>query len=231
MTTARDLIKLAMKRGKIIGVDQTPSADEENDALDTLNDLLDSWWTKRLVVYRLIEENFSWGAGLTSRTIGSGGNFSTTRPIKVMGVFFRSGSSDYPARVAEDRLEYDRLPDKTSGGTPRLVFYDPVFPLGVLYAYPVPDVAYTAFLTSHKRLESFAGAAEDVDLPPGYERLIVNGLAIEMCPDFGLEAPISVQKAFADAKAGLRGINSPALISQIDVGRGGRPDIFSDQVL
>jgi hypothetical protein len=33
-------------------------------------------------------------------------------------------------------------------------------------------------------------------LPPGYNRLIVNGLAIALCPENGMEAPASVVRAF-----------------------------------
>jgi hypothetical protein len=215
MATARDLIRLAFRRGRIIGVDQTPTAAEENEALETLNDLLDSWWNERLSVYQLVQENFPWAAGNASRTIGSGGDFATTRPVRITGAFFRSGGVDYYARIATDRAEYDGITNKTTTGRPQLVFYDPAYPLGVLYAYPVPDVAYTAYIASHKRLESFAGAAEDVDLPPGYNRLIVNGLAIELCSDFGVAVPAQVASAFATAKATIKRANSPAPVMQV----------------
>jgi len=142
MATVRTLILRAFRRSRSIGVDQTPSADEENEALDTLNQLLDSWWTERLAVYQILQENFSLGSGVTSRTMGSSGNFNTTRPIKITGAFIRDSTTDYPLRVAEDRSEYDNITDKTVTGFPSLLFVDTAYPLLTLYFWPVPDQAY-----------------------------------------------------------------------------------------
>jgi hypothetical protein len=40
------------------------------------------------------------------------------------------------------------------------------------------------------------GARDAIALPPGFNNLIVNGLAIALCPEYGLEAPASVVRAF-----------------------------------
>jgi hypothetical protein len=231
VATARELILRAFRRARILGVDQTPSAEEENEALDTLNQLLDSWWTERLSVYQIVQENFSLTSGTSSRTIGSGGNFDTTRPVRITGAFVRDSSTDYPLRVAEDRSEYNRIVDKTAQGTPGLLFYDTAYPLGTVYVWPVPDRTYTLYIDSHKRLESFTNAADAVDLPPGYDRLIVNGLAIEVAPDFGVTAPTGVVAAFSSVKQALKRLNAPAPVMGMPasiVGGGGRYDIVTD---
>lgn len=43
MATARDVITRALRRGRIIGSAETPSAEQSATAIDTLNDMLEAW--------------------------------------------------------------------------------------------------------------------------------------------------------------------------------------------
>jgi len=71
-----------------------------------------------------------------------------------------------------------------------------------------------------------------VDLPPGYDRLIVNGLALEVASDFGVVPPASVAAAYLSAKNNLKRLNAPMPIMSMPAGLvtsgGGRYDINSD---
>lgn len=208
MTTASRIITLALRRARAIGVDQTPSAEDSADALDTLNQLLDSWWNERLAVYRLQQETFAWPINQASRTIGAGGNFVTTRPLAIHGAYYRLSSIDHPLGVI-DRARYDFIADKAAGGLPDYVFYDPLTPLGVLTLSPVPNQAITLVLNSQARLESFATAAEEADLPPGYDRALIFNLAKELAGDYGLEVSPRVDEIARESKAILKRHNTP----------------------
>lgn len=233
MATAQDLITRGLRRGRCIGRDQTPSAEDSADALTALNALLDVWWNDGLMVFQVQQENFALSVGNASRTIGTGGNFSTTRPLKIVdGCFVRSGGVDYPVRVLENRQEYDAIPVKTKAGRPFVLYYEPAFPLGTIYFYYVPDVADSIYLNSWKRLASLAALNTSVQLPPGYDQLIVDGLAIQQAPEYGLEAPRDVKKSFADTKRVLEQVNTRIPILEVDpmlLGRGAGYDISTDQ--
>lgn len=217
MATANDLLTAAFRRGRILGVDQTPTAGESADALAALNRLLDTWWIDRLAVFQIVQENFALVAGQSSRTIGSGGNFNTTWPVKITdGCFVRRSGVDYPVAVIEDRVQYDRLRVKTNQGLPYCLFYDRAYPLGTIYFYFTPDAADTIYLNSWKRLQTLATLATAISLPPGYEDLIVDGMAIKLCPDYGLSAPDDVKKSFGHTKKMLGVLNTPSLVMSVD---------------
>lgn len=232
MATANDLITASYRRARILGVDQVPSASEAADALAALNRLLDLWWNDRLLVFQVVQENFALVAGQASRTIGVGGNFNTNRPVKLVdGCFVRRNGVDYPLNVIEDRTRFDAIAVKSVQGLPAVVFYDPAYPLGTLYFYYVPDAADTVYLNSWKRLQTLAALVTAISLPPGYEDLIVDGLAIKLAPDFGLSAPQDVKQSFANGKRTLGRVNAPSLVMTVDpmlLPRGFGYDINSD---
>jgi hypothetical protein len=232
VTTANDLIERAYRRGRVVGIDQVITASESSEALEELNDLLDEWWNERLAVYQITQEQFSLVSGQASRTIGPSGNFNTNRPVRIAeGSFVRRSGVDYELAILEDRESYDGISVKTTAGLARYVFYDPGVSLGTLYFYPVPDAADSLFLNSWKRLQTLAALTTDIALPPGYNRLIVNGLAISLCHENGLEAPAGVHRAFDKTKAALKRLNAPAAIMEIDramLGVGRRHDITVD---
>lgn len=217
MATAQDLITAAFKRGRILGDDEVPEAGESTDALAIGNRMLDLWWNDRLAVFQVQQENFALVAGQASRTIGTGGNFNTTWPVKIVeGCFVRRNGVDYPVKVIDDRAVYDAIPVKTQQGLPRNLFYDRAYPLGTIYFYFVPDAADTIYLNSWKRLQTLATLVTVISLPPGYEQLFVDGLAIRLCSDNGRAAPKDVKDSFAEAKKLLGQVNAPSLVMTLD---------------
>ncbi len=197
MATASDLITRAFRRGRVMGRDQTPAPDDAADALSELNDLLDLWWNDKLAVFRVLSEAFTLVAGQQSYTIGTGGNFNTTRPVKIVpGSYYTLNGIDRQLTVLTDRKSWDEIPYKALQAPPQAIFYDEAFPTGNVFFYPTPDQAYSVHLNSWSRLQTIAALTTSISLPPGYNNLIVNGLAIAICPEYGLEAPASVVRAF-----------------------------------
>ena len=69
MTTATQIITRAMRLARVIGKGETPDADESADGLQALNTMLDSWQIKRLFVYQIREESFTWAAKSIDRLV------------------------------------------------------------------------------------------------------------------------------------------------------------------
>jgi len=70
-TTALDLIKGALRRIVSYTTGETIAGADAQDALDTLNDMLDSWSTQELAVYGSNEYVLSWVNGQSKYTIGN----------------------------------------------------------------------------------------------------------------------------------------------------------------
>lgn len=231
MTTANDLITRAMRRARIKGVDQTPTADESADALAMLNQMLDLWWNDRMVVYHILQESFTLSIGNASRSIGATGDFATTRPLRIEdGCFVRRSNYDYQVSVLRDRALYDNIGVKSLTGIPRFVFYDATEPNGTLYFWPTPDAADTVYLNSMARLQGTLSLTTAITMPPGYEKLLTDGLAIELCPEYGMDAPASVQRSFAQSKRVIQRVNAPSPVMGFDVGALPRNGVFNINV-
>lgn len=209
MTTANDLITAAFRRARILGRDAIPTAEESADALTELNRLLDDLWIDKLAVFRIISEQFALVAGTQSYTIGVGGVFNTTRPVKIVpGTRFNIGNGiERQLVVLNDRKSWDEIAYKALAAPPQVIFYDEAYPLGTVLVYPVPDQAYPIYIDSWSRLQNLAALVTALALPPGYETLLLNGLAIRLAPEYGMEAPASIVRAYANAKRSLELIN------------------------
>lgn len=195
MTTAADLIKNAALKLGAVQPGESLNASEASDCLNVLNSMLDLWAVDNLLVYQIVQANYSWAGGNASRTIGSGGNFSGARPHRIEdGTFWRDVNNvDVQAHILRSRAQYDALPDKTGQSTvPQYLFYDQAYPLGVLYAYPVPSAAITLYLNYWQTLQSFTALTTALSLPPGYQWMIEHNLAVQLEPIFGIPAPARV---------------------------------------
>lgn len=238
MTTALDLVKTAMKKIRVLGVDREPTAAEAADGLSSLNSMLDAWAIERLMVYQIIQQSLSWSAGFSSRTIGSGGNFSVTRPDRIDSAFVRDNyTQDYPMIKLDDRTDYDRIVKKTSQSSlPRYIFYDHAYPIGTLYVYPQPSANVTILLNTWQTLQSFATLTTAISLPHGYQRAIEFNLPGEIASDYGMDVPPAVLKVARESKAAIKGLNTPTMVAQLDsavatAGRGRglrRHNIYTD---
>lgn len=229
MATALDLIKKSMRLIGALGQGEEPTAQEATDGLSALNTMLDSWSIERLMIYQIKQEAFTWTGGQSSRTIGSGGNFSTTRPNKIENGFVRISDVDYPYRVVE-KEHYDAITDKTTESTyPEVVYYQQASPLGTLYAWPVPSSSVSFYVNHWIPLQSFSALTTGIALPAGYQRAIEYNLAIELQGEYPeLEIPESVVKIATDSKAAIKRLNRPSIVSQIEM-TGGRYNIFADR--
>lgn len=220
MATALSMIQRSMRVARVIGKGETLDDDEAQDGLTALNSMLDSWQTERLSVYQIREESFTWAGSSQSRTVGSGGNFSTDRPVRVdPSSAFVSNSIDYAIgpRGLIDVSAWAAIPDKTTQSTiPWLLYPEYGTTLVTLYAYPIPSASITFKLRSWKRLQSFSALTDALDLPPGYEEAIVFNLAERFGLEFGKELSRTAQRIASVSKANIRKINAdvPTMTSE-----------------
>lgn len=183
MTTARDIIKKSLQKIGALVKGEAPAADEADDGLDSLNQLIESWANDSLLCYARTWESFSLSGGTASYTIGSGGTFNTTRPFDIVQAYVRNGTIDYALGYIDDQA-YNSISFKSIQGIPEFINSDNAYPLATLRLYPVPSAAYTLFLLTEKPLTGFATLDTSVSLPPGWERALIHNLALELAPEY-----------------------------------------------
>lgn len=166
MTTAVEVINMALKDAGIIAEGETASADIAADAFSCLTQMLDMWQVDNLYVYGMVENSFS-PTGAVSYTVGALGTIAITRPESIEAAFWRLNGIDYPLTMINTFEEYETLQQKTQSGEPRLLFYRPSYTLGTLYIYPQPSTG-TVHLISKIRLPALASSADTITLPPEY---------------------------------------------------------------
>lgn len=220
MATALQLITRSMRLAGVIGKGEALDTDEAQNGLSALNAMLDSWRIERLFVYQIVQGSYTWPSATTSRTIGSGGDFAATRPDRIESAFVVDSNGNwYALQVLVQREEYDGIVVKTTPSTiPQYLFYDPAYPLGVLYLWAVPSAQLTLKLNTWQVLQSFATLTTSLSLPPGYERAIIYNLAVEYAPEFGVKVPDAVVALATRSAANIKNLNAPPMIAQVDAG-------------
>lgn len=202
MSTALGIIKSAMRKAGVLVKSETPSSDEANDGLEMLNDLLASLSNEGMMVYARTLDSFSLSGGVSDYTIGTGGVFNTTRPTHIAAGYVRSGDIDYPLQVVSEE-NYSSVSIKTTQGTPEYLVYTNAYPLATIKLYPTPVGGETLFLLTEKPLASFT-LNEAVDLPPGWRRMLIHNLAVEISSEYGQTVPPEVFSIANESKAVIK---------------------------
>jgi len=216
MATARDLIKRTMRLLQVLETGEAPTSQEANDGLETLNSMLDEWNIDRAYVLSIDQVALTWPGSTESRTIGATGDFAQTRPVQIHESTFYTDANgdDFNFRILDTRMGYTKLVDKdTASDLPEFLYYEPSFPNGTLYVWPVPSSSITVQLNYWTQLSSFASLDTTVSLAPGYTNLVVYGLCEYLAPEFGVAVPQEVLKIAHGVRGRVKKKNFPKHIS------------------
>jgi hypothetical protein len=228
MTTALDLITDAMEEAGILTKTESPSDEEVQTGLNRLNRLISSWSNTTNLVFERVTESFPLTTLDTTYTIGSGGDFNTVRPTKIIQAHIQDNNITYNLEVVTDRI-YQSVTYKTIGGLPELLNYTNEYPLATINIYPAPSTTYTLFLTSEKPLTSYATINTTVDLPSGWEDALTYNLAVRLCPVYGQPVDPELKALARETKAmiSLNSLRNNPLQSQPTPGRGANNNVYS----
>lgn len=198
MATALDMITQSLRKMGVYAPGETISDADAEQGLTTLNDMMDMWSNESLMCYAIIEQSGALTPGQYSYTVGPGGDFDMTRPLKLIvgpgaAYMLDSTGEKYDLEVvAQDQWNLIGQLQNIDSNIPNTLFYDPQFPLGILNFYPTPNVSITAYWDSYLQLSEFANLIAPLNLPPGYKKAIQDNLLLELVPFFkedGFQAP------------------------------------------
>ena len=211
-TTAGDQINGALRLLGVLAEGETPSAATSQDALNALNQMIDSWNTERLAVFSTQDQVFSWLPGFISRTLGPTGDFVGNRPILLDdSTYFKDPASgiSYGIKIINQQ-QYDGIAVKTVTSTyPQVIWINMSYPDIEMYVYPVPTKTLEWHFVSVEELTQPALLSTALSFPPGYLRAFRYNLACEFAPEFGIEPSPTVSRIAMASKRNLKRINNP----------------------
>ena len=224
MPSARNIITRALRQLGVIATGEVPSADEAQDGLDHLNDLLDSWSLESTLVYGETITVKTLTALKKTYTVGSGGEINITWPLQIDQAQLRVTSSsqnlDLPLRVLTAQ-EYGLIRLKDEQSTyPQAVWLQTSQPLGTLYLWPVPTEANDLVLWTKGVIASFTDLDTNVNLARGYARALRYNLAVELAPEHGRSITPELAVLAIDSKATIKRSNTKPSLLSIDVPAG-----------
>jgi hypothetical protein len=208
MATPKDLIKAALRKLVVLAEGEEPSNEGLTDAFSELNRMMAQWNNKNYLVLGTNIEEFSLVASQNSYTLGSGGNFNTTVPIRIDKVFIKYDSNtEIPIEIIDNNRWGEIVNKSTESNTPRKVFIDINHPLMKLYFYPTPSEVKTIILHNFRQFSAFSTTTESISLPNGYEDAIVYNLAMRLAPEYGKEPSGTIIKYAQDALSDIKRSN------------------------
>jgi len=170
-------------------------------------------------MFRVQEESFAWAGLAASKTIGVGADFVTVRPVKIEGATWRSSGSQDNLLDVVNWDTHDRVWDRTTGTSvfPTQLFYDPAYPMGVIYLTPIPSEAGTILLRTWKPLTSIALISDAVAMPPGYQYFFELLLATQIARENGMQPSPDLVNDLRVARGVVKSGNNKTRVLQLPV--------------
>lgn len=209
MSTVLDLISGSLRLIQSLASGESVPASESQDALSALNQMIGSWSTENLLVYSTPREIFPLVAGQSQYFMGIGAvDFNTDKPMDIqaagINVMTQSPVLELPLEII-NLEQWSQIPIKTTQSSiPRRLYCEMTYPQATLNLWPVPSAANSIVIYSKKQLTQFASINTTLSLPPGYEKTLKYGLAIELAPEYGKQLAPEIGAVYAEAKESIK---------------------------
>ena len=198
MASAGDIINGSLRLIGVLAEGETPSSETAQDALNALNQMIESWNTERLAVFATQDQVVSWPPGARFQTFGPTGNIVGNRPVLIDdATYFRDPASgiSYGLKLINQQ-QYNGIAVKTVTSTyPQVLWVNMTYPDIEMYVYPVPT----------KVLEFHIVSVQELNQPAN----LATNLACELAPEFGVEPSRQVSRIAMTSKRNLKRINNP----------------------
>jgi hypothetical protein len=240
--TARSLITGALMKLGAISFGGGVPAEEAVQDLIWLNEMIDGWGLEPGTIPFELREVFALtpgrGSSTNPYTIGPGStDFNTVRPewLNRVGLLQLSSSPhvELPrnllTQAAYDGISMKDLQSSYFTG----VYYQPTFPLGSVFLYPVPNTSTNSLvLYSYQPIATFATLDTQYIFPAGYVQTLEDNLAVVLSDPYARSVPPAVQRRAGHGLSALKRANAALTDLAIDpalTGGAKRPwNILSD---
>jgi hypothetical protein len=225
MATVRDCVTDALRELGVLAAGEVASADDEIAGLAALNRLADAWAAERLQIFTNSRDLFTIVSGQADYDVGptASPGLAIPFPMFVEHVNYLDSSINPSLEYQLQPLTNDawaRVPIKTlQSPRPTCYYWNATYPLGTLTLWPVPTAAtLQGVLYSPTQVAEFTGLSQLISLPPGYRRMIVKNLAMELSPSYERPASQELRQQAMDSVSVVKRSNIQLMDMQIELG-------------
>jgi hypothetical protein len=194
--TAATLTADILRKLQVTGIGESPSAEDAAAVLRAIRHMLRTWGRNGVMLWLTQDQTVTPVLATSSYAL-------SIRSIDVLQGWRRTTGNDMPLRMFT-REEYNRLPNKTSSGSPFAYYVDKDRTATNVILYPVPDassVAADSFrFTCRVPVQDALEGSQDIDLPPEWTEAIIWNAAARLLPEYHGQDGQSVQIIMQMAK-------------------------------
>jgi hypothetical protein len=210
------LLTNALTDAGVVGIDESIEQPVLNRAFTQANWLLAQWARKRWLVYRIQDYAFV-TTGAQTYSVGLKQTVDINpRPDRLEYAFLRFLNSppgnlavDIPVRIIPSHENYAQIAVKNIGSISWEIFYDPVWPVGLLFPWPIPQATiYELHVGFKVVLPRFASLQQTINFPPEYEVAMNWCLARRLRASYQMPADPTIDSLARDALNTLRLANT-----------------------
>lgn len=227
--TARQVITTALRLIGVSAAEEPISADMADSALDALNSLLDAWATEKLLTYHRPRVSLPLVPNQATYTWGVPGTLAAPDiplppPVRLELCLLTIPDGieqEWPLVILDqDAYESWILLKALSSSYPECVYLETSQPYAVLHIWPVPQLPYTLQLFPWQAQQPYTHLDHALPWPNGYLVAFQMNLAVDLGPQYGVEASPTVQRRAEESKRALFPINAEVGRLSLFPGRG-----------
>ena len=208
--TGREWVAASLRLLGVLAPGETPAAQEATDGLAALNRMLSSWSLDELLIPAKVREVFTLTASDGSYTMGSSGDFNTSRPVAIENAAIRDESVtpavETPIAILT-KDEWAAIPVKEIDGFPTGIYPEGTQPTETINIYPRPTAGLKLVLYSRKELTQVSTLDTVISVGPGVERAMIYNGSVELAPEYGKSVSAEVAKVATDSLGAIMSAN------------------------
>jgi hypothetical protein len=213
--TVSDLINASMRSAGILATGESASASEAQEALLSLNQVMENFTIRGQMVYATDRLTFSLVPSQQVYTLGAGGDFNVDSPFYIYNASIIQNGAEQPIFILKTTEEWQLANNNSyayglSSNLPYSVFLTGDYPLNQLYIYPTPTDALQIALYIKKALTTFDDIFQSVNFPRGYFEALMCELAKRICIENGRAVTADLLRQSQRANQNLVSINAEA---------------------
>lgn len=228
--TWRDLITRALNRLEVYGAATPVTPEDEDLAVDLLNDWIDGLKLDGLSMFQRVRTTWALTAA-ASFTVGIGGTINVARPARrehIAGFAYQNNNAtppyEYGVGPPLTPSQYESIPVKTLTNTyPLGFYYEPTFTaagLGTVYPFPVITGAnLLGVMYSGVPIDEIVLVTDTILLPPGYRLMLRTAAEVVLAPAFRRPVDADMRRQMVDARAAVLASNE--VLEDIGFGEAG----------
>lgn len=211
--TIGDLIRSAQRKIGVLAAGEPLPANEADDSLEVFRQMIDSWSLEQLLVPVRSVVTHELQSNVSEYTIGINpdGNplthIEAARPENILSAFIRDRyDTDYILEQIDVKT-YSRISRKGNGSRPSRFYYREGWPVNTILFESVPYANETLHLEVIQPFREYLQAAnltEAVNLPPGYEKVLIYNLCLELAPEWGKDITPLIATQAVEGKKWLK---------------------------